>query len=225
MASSLSGSQEWRTADKKRNEGSTFRLLGIRCFHAVQDAILPQRFRALEDATHSMAIWISPLSAEIPAPRLQHVQKTWDGPIVCKIQAEILGRESDVSDKARLVAAAFPHDGDWLHAPPISFIGLRLDNEMIRVSVGLRLRVKTCEPHTCPCQKMVDPRVLHGISCHRSTSMQQRHAQINGIIHPAILRTQTPSSKEPVGLLRNNGKRPDGATLIPWSRGNRSFGT
>ena len=28
-----------------------------------------------------------------------------------------------------------------------------------------------------------------------------------------------PSSKEPAGLLRDDGKRPDGMTLIPWSRG------
>ena len=66
---------------------------------------------------------------------------------------------------------------------------------------------------------MVDPRGLHGLSCRRSAARQQRHAQINDIIHRAILRTQTPSSKEPVGLIRNDGKRPDGATLIPWSRG------
>ena len=188
---------------------------------SLQDAILPQRFQAKEDIsqTHSLAIWKSLSSAEVPAPALQHVQKAWDGLIASKIQAEIWGRASDVIDKARLLAAASPHSGDWLHAPPISSIGLRLDNEMIRVSVGLRLGAKICEPHTCHCQKMVDPRGLHGLSCRRSAARQQRHAQINDIIHRAILRTQTPSSKEPVGLIRNDGKRPDGATLIPWSRG------
>ena len=92
-----------------------------------------------------MTIWKSLSSFEVPAPRLQHVQKAWDGLIAFKIQAEILGRASDVSDKARLQAAASPH---WLQAPPISSIGLRLDNDMIKVSVGLRLGVKTCEPHT-----------------------------------------------------------------------------
>ena len=28
-----------------------------------------------------------------------------------------------------------------------------------------------------------------------------------------------PVSKEPAGLSRTDGKRPDGATLIPWSQG------
>ena len=123
--------------------------------HSLQDAILPQCFRDLEDVsqTHSMAIWKSLSSAEVPVPALQHVQKAWDGLIGSKIQAEILSRASDVNDMARLLAAASPHSGDWLHASPISSIGLRLDNEMIRVSVGLRLGVKTCELHTCPCQR------------------------------------------------------------------------
>ena len=35
----------------------------------------------------------------------------------------------------------------------------------------------------------------------------------------AVKKTQIPASKEPIGLSRNDGKRPDGATLLPWSRG------
>ena len=75
---------------------------------SLQDAILPQCFRALEDIsqTHSMAIWKSLSLAEAPASRLQHVQKVWDA---SKIQAEILSRASDVNDKSRLLAAATPN--------------------------------------------------------------------------------------------------------------------
>ena len=32
-------------------------------------------------------------------------------------------------------------------------------------------------------------------------------------------RAQIPSTKEPTGLSRSDGKRPDGATMIPWARG------
>ena len=32
-------------------------------------------------------------------------------------------------------------------------------------------------------------------------------------------RAKIPASIEPVGLLRNDGKRPDGVTLIPWKQG------
>jgi len=33
-------------------------------------------------------------------------------------------------------------------------------------------------------------------------------------------RAQIPSVEEPVGLLRQDGKRPDGTTILPWSSGN-----
>ena len=41
---------------------------------------------------------------------------------------------------------------------------------------------------------------------------------MNDIIRRAVKRAQIPLVKEPVGLSMD-GKRPDGATLIPWSRG------
>jgi len=47
----------------------------------------------------------------------------------------------------------------------------------------------------------------------------QRHAQINDLIHRALIRAEIPSSKEPLGLSRDDGKRPDGLTLVPWHSG------
>ena len=52
-------------------------------------------------------------------------------------------------DRARLLAAASPHSRDWLHAPPITAVGLTLSDEAIRVAVAQRLGSKACEPHTC----------------------------------------------------------------------------
>ena len=46
-----------------------------------------------------------------------------------------------------------------------------------------------------------------------------RHVQVKDIIWRAVKRAQYSSVKEPVGLLRSNGKRPDAATLISWTRG------
>ena len=42
---------------------------------------------------------------------------------------------------------------------------------------------------------------------------------INDIIWRAIKRAKIPTHKEPTGLIMQNGKRPNGTTLIPWSRG------
>ena len=53
-------------------------------------------------------------------------------------------------------------------------------------------------------------RGLHGLACRRSAPRQQRHCHMNDIIHAV---------KEPVGLMRQDGKRPHGTTILPWSRG------
>ena len=50
-------------------------------------------------------------------------------------------------------------------------------------------------------------------------SRHQHHAMLNDIIWRAIKRAQIPAHKEPTGLITHGGKRPDGATLIPWSKG------
>ena len=70
-----------------------------------------------------------------------------------------------VIDKVQLLAVQSPHR---LHALPISFCGLRIDNEAVRVTVGLRLGLELCQPHSCPCGAMVDARGLHGLSCKMS---------------------------------------------------------
>jgi hypothetical protein len=55
--------------------------------------------------------------------------------------------QSEPYHHARLLAAAAIHSGDWLHALPISACGLRLNDEAVRVAVGLRLGTDICQPH------------------------------------------------------------------------------
>jgi len=130
-------------------------------------------------------------------------------------QNYLLLKATSSIDQARLLAAVSAHAGDWLHAAPISSIGLRLSS----VAVGHRLGTNTCQPHECPCGKQVDARCLHGLACRKATARQQRHSHLNEILWRSIKRVQVPATREPVGLFRSDGKRPDGATLIPWARG------
>ena len=74
-------------------------------------------------------------------------------------------------------------------------------------------------PPTCVCDTQVDARGLHGLACKKSGPRHIRHAMANDIIWRAIKKAQVPASKETVGLSREDAKRPDGATLIPWARG------
>ena len=46
-----------------------------------------------------------------------------------------------------------------------------------------------------------------------------RHAEANNLIKKALRTAGYLSVLEPLGLLRNDGKRPDGVTSIPWQRG------
>ena len=90
---------------------------------------------------------------------------------------------------------------------------------MIRVAVGFRLGAHTCEQHQWVCGTTVDAREPHGLWCRKSVPRHPRHSHMNDIIRRAVKRTQIPVVREPVGL-SVDGKRPDGATLMPWSCGN-----
>src|SRR6218665_3321824 len=70
-----------------------------------------------------------------------------------------------------------------------------------------------CEPHTCACGTLVTTRGSHGFG--RIT----RHSVLNDLICRSLSNAGFPSIKEPPGLLRSDGKRPDGLTLIPWQAG------
>ena len=61
--------------------------------------------------------------------------------------------------------------------------------------------------------------MLFRSSCKRSGPRHLRHSQLNDIIWRSIKRAQIPAIKEPSGLLCQDNKRPDGATLLPWRRG------
>lgn len=66
---------------------------------------------------------------------------------------------------------------------------------------------------------MVDILGHHGLSCVRSAGRMPRHASINDVIRRALVSARVPAVLEPSGLARDDGKRPDGMTLVPWSMG------
>jgi len=118
-------------------------------------------------------------------------------------------KKIDAAQKAQLLAASSPHSGDWLLALPVASCGLRLDDEAVRVAVSLRLGLNLGAPHTCRCCAEVDARGLHGLVCKRASSRIARHQQLNDLVSAGV-----PAIKEPVGLTRRDGKRPDGVTQI-----------
>ena len=146
-------------------------------------------------------------------------QRSWDAPFVKSSFATLLASQPDEYNQARLLATAAPYSGDWLHVLPISSCGLRLDDDAVRVAIGLRLSANLCDPHVYSCGTFVNSRGTHGLSCKRGSSKLTRHAIINNLVHRALVRTKIPSTMEPTGLSHSDGKRPDGLTLGPWSTG------
>ena len=61
--------------------------------------------------------------------------------------------------------------------------------------------------------------VAYTVSCKLSTSKHARHNVINDLIARAVTLVDIPCVKEPRGLSRSDGKRPDGMTLIPLKAG------
>ena len=100
---------------------------------------------------------------------------------------------------------------------PNLLCGLRMDDNTVRVAVGLRLGSTLCRPHTCQhCGADVNHLATHGLSCKKSEGRHHRHAAINDILYRALSSAKIPSRLEPSGLLRSDGKRPDGVTMVPW---------
>jgi len=158
--------------------------------------------------------------AEPPKGAATYRQKEWDFLFTDKAWKGLLESTNAPRDRARLLASRAPHSGDWMLAPPVTALGLRLSDEEVRIAVGMRLGTILCEPHLCHhCRGKVDARGLHGLVCRGGGGKQQRHSMLNDVLWRALGRAKIPAQKEPLGLSREDGKRPDGVTLIPWSRG------
>ena len=111
------------------------------------------------------------------------------------------------------------HSGDWLFTMSIFSCGLRLDNEAIRVAVALRLGLSLCVRHQCPCGTLVDASGSHSFVCRRAPGRTARHQALNDLIARAVSSAGILVTKEPQGLVRTDGRRPGGQTLIPWLEG------
>ena len=171
----------------------------------------------LDDAR---AQWSQGHNLSPPEGSAQRHQKAWDTPKVTEMAVNLLENAPDARCRARLLAASTKEAGAWLNALPISSLGLRMDDDTIRVAIGLRLGSSLCRPHVCAhCGAEVDSLATHGLSCRWSEGRHHRHAALNDILHRALTSARMPSRLEPSGLYRSDGKRPDGITVVPWKNG------
>ena len=143
-----------------------------------------------------------------PEGNAQQVQRTWDSIKVSVTAESLLENASDERDRAHF-RAAFSMESDarsWLQAPPISSLCLRMDDNTVRVAIGL------CLVH---CGAEVDCLATHCLHCRWSEGHHYRHAGLNDIVHRALSVARILSRLEPAGIYRSDRKRPDVITVVP----------
>jgi len=98
----------------------------------LQQFILPGSTWMLGDPSveSTESLWTHLANSAKPAQHTEHIQKAWDGPVAAHHRNLILSRVPSDVDKARLLAGASPHSGDWLQAPPITAVELKLSDEV-----------------------------------------------------------------------------------------------
>ena len=164
--------------------------------------------------------WGADLDDAPPVQPESSRMKAWDMPRVINRANFLLSSTNNAKSRARLLAVSTKESGAWLKALPISSLGLRLDDESLRIAIGLRLGCQLSLPHICVhCGEDVDQYATHGLSYKWSQGRHSRHGEINGIIHRSLVSAKVPSRLEPTDLLRSDAKRPDGMSIIPWSSG------
>ena len=123
----------------------------------------------------------------------------------------------------RILTAAQGHSGDCIIAYPITQVGTRLDNKILRVGVALQIGLTVCLAHQCRCGATVQSDGLHPLSCLFSAGRFPRHSAINNIIKRSLDTAGLHSILEPVGLDRGDGRRSDGVTSFP-DKGGKALG-
>ena len=146
-------------------------------------------------------------------------QRDWSVAVFQNIQQSLLSSSVDAQDEARLLASAQKESGAWLEALPAPSLGLHLSDNKLRVVVSRRLGVPICAEHTCACNEKVGILGTRGLKCKKSKGRFSCHRAVNDIIARALNLADFPAMLEPSGIVREDNKRPDGMTNIPWSHG------
>ena len=189
------------------------------CFSLVHQ-IIPCSSPVHHDPNTEAAIAHWSLDHLEPSPSSPNSKRQRISPHIAATYNALLEQAPNDQAKARLVAVARPESGAWLSALPIASLGLRMSDDVVRIAAGLQLGVPLCLSHLCTCCGAdVNIFETHGLSCRFSKCRHSRHASINDIIKRSLESAKIPCHLEPTGLYRSDGKRPDGASIVPWKDG------
>ena len=165
----------------------------------------------------AFALW-SESTGIVAAPENPCYQKSWSLTLY-EASRDALINKLDDPKKRRITSFQGKTAAAWLSTLPCMNFGLKLTDAQLKNSIGSRLGLQLCEPHTCVCGSLVDKSGQHGLSCRRSAGRFSRQTALNEIVKCALRSVHIPAILEPPGLLRSDNKRPDGMSLLSWCRG------
>ena len=139
---------------------------------------------------------------------LDGTQKSLTQHVFVKTAQDLISRMDDKQSKV-FNAQQGKFGYQCLNVVPCKNLGLKLDDQQLRISIVLRLGANICVAHTCHCGKRVERNSLHCLSCTKSAGRFSRHATLNSLIKQTLGSLDLPSMLEPPGLYRTDGKRPD----------------
>jgi len=94
-----------------------------------------------------------------------HSGTNWDQPGVLADKAVVKSSLSSPCQSASFLSASSLRSGDWLFSLLIASCSLRLDEEVARTAVTLRLGLLLCVPHPGRCGSLVSAHFLHSFVC------------------------------------------------------------
>ena len=98
----------------------------------------------------ALSLWQATHDNPPPSHPSSHRQRVWDSAVIKASFNALMVSAPNTQSRARLLAVSCPESGAWLHAMPISSVGLRM-TMMLSESVSLCLGVPLCHPHMCSC--------------------------------------------------------------------------
>ena len=66
-------------------------------------------------------------------------QISWDTPLNQAANNQLLSDAQSEASQARLLAAAWKESGAWLNAIPVTSLGLKMEDKVLRIVVELRI--------------------------------------------------------------------------------------
>ena len=144
----------------------------------------------------------------------------WDRPVISSDCAQVQSCLDSPFQLASFLTATAHHSGDWLFALPFASCDFKLDDEADIVAVDLRHELDLCVLAPLPMWLAGRRSLSAALSANRSLvgvpGRSSRPHMLNDLVARAFVAAGVPVAKEPVGLVRQDGWRPDGLTLIPF---------